>query len=99
MPVGKKELNELRDIQRMISRAMKYVSRPEVQGLAEQIPEFKANGGDYHLINPKCMETTYNLNEFLRVHSVDIGSEFCYFSNANDALKRFIENQERKMEK
>lgn len=96
MPVGKKELKELKNIQSVLKEAIAYVTQAKFQGLAEKC-EFP-NGGDYQMINPKVLETTVGQNEFIRVHTHHLGSKFCYFYNASEALTRFIQTQENKIE-
>lgn len=95
MPVGKKELKELKEIRRMLNEAITYVLQDKMVGMAEKV-QFP-NGGDYTLINPKVMETTI-CQEFVRVQTHHIGSKFCSFYNAKDALNRFISTQEQKIE-
>lgn len=86
----KQQIKELETIRANLRRAVQYVRRPEVQGIAEAIPENRALGGDYRIINPACCETSVNTHLFIRTINHCIGSDFVGLYNALTAIERFL---------
>ena len=86
----KQQIKELEAIRANLRRAVRYMRRPEVQGIAEVLPESRALGCDYRIINPACCETATNLKPIVRTMDHRAGSDFVGLYNALTAIESFL---------
>lgn len=92
MKLSKKQIAQLTASLYDIQRAYDYLQRPEIVGIARAIPEQRANGADYKIINPECVETCLNSPLCIGLSNKDIGSDIAGLSMGLSKLKSFIEN-------
>jgi hypothetical protein len=92
MKLSKKQITQLTASLYDIQRAYDYLQQPEIIGIARRISEQRANGADYKIINPECVETCSNASLYVGLSNKDIGSDIAGLSMGLNKLRSFIEN-------
>ena len=91
MEVTKKHLRELERVHTNLSRAIAYIQRPNVQGIA--VETTNPNGGSYRIVNPDLAlpnDHTIPRAEFIQTINHEVGSDFVGLYQAFRELDRII---------
>lgn len=86
----KKQLQALRIIRNELRRGVDYLRNEKVVGIATEIKTTFANGADYLIKNPACIETSANTVGAVRVMNKNFGSDIVGLYNALTGLDEFL---------